>query len=288
MNKIYSLLSAAILLAGTAHAKTYTLNSGKWNDANTWNGEYAGNTIKAEDIVIVSGQVTVTNPIVIEGTLKVEKGASFVGMKDLLVTRSGTFINNGNTVMKRIINEGTINNNLMMEAMLDIENKGTIDNNNNVVAGNNLHHFAGNAKGNGGAYFINNNVHTSSTAKFGGDVKVFYGNALETAHAASKPSMKLDAAIGEGSVVLSVNNASKTDVSLFSIEKSNDGKTFTLLEMINKVNTEGEVAMNYTDNKINSNITYYRVTAISSKGEETVLPIATVKVPFENMFSMAK
>jgi hypothetical protein len=288
MKKIYPLLSAAILLAGTVNAKTYTLGSGKWNDANTWNGEYAGNTIKADDVVIVSGQVTVTNPIIIEGTLKVEKGASFVGMKDLLIAKSGTFINNGNTVLKRIINEGTIKNNLMMEAMLDIENKGLIDNNNNVVAGNNLHHYAGTAKGNGGAYFINNTINTSSSAKFGGDVKVFYGNAIENSNASVMPAMKLNAAIHQGSVILSVSNPAKADVSLFSIEKSTDGKNFTLVEMINKVNPESETAMNYTDHKVNSNITYYRVTAIGSNGEEIVLPVATVKVPFENMFSMAR
>lgn len=288
MKKIYSLLSVAILLAGTANAKTYTLTSGKWNDTKTWNGEFAGNTIKAEDVVIVSGQVTVTNPIIIEGTLKVEKGASFVGMKDLLVAKSGTFINNGNTVMKRIINEGTINNNLMMEAMIDIENTGSIENNNNVVAGNNLHHYAGNAEGKGGAYFINNTVNTSSVAKFGTDVKVFYGNAIENSNASVAPAMKLDATINESSVVLSVNNPSKKEISLFSIEKSTDGKNFTLVEMVSRVNTDGTVALNYTDNNVNNNTIYYRVTAIGSNGEETVLPVAMVKAPFEEIFSMAR
>lgn len=288
MKKIYSLLSAAILLAGTANAKTYTLTSGKWNDAKTWSGEFAGNTIKAEDVVIVSGQVTVTNPIIIEGTLKVEKGASFVGMKDMLVAKSGTFINNGNTVMKRIINEGTINNNLMMEAMIDIENKGSIENNNNVVAGNNLHHYAGNAEGKGGTYFINNTVNTSSVAKFGTDVKVFYGNAIENSNASAAPAMKLDATINESSVVLSVNNPSKKEISLFSIEKSTDGKNFTLVEMVSSVNTDGTAALNYTDNNVNNNTIYYRVTAIGSNGEETVLPVAMVKAPFEEIFSMAR
>ncbi|NJO91156.1 MAG: hypothetical protein HC831_20950 [Chloroflexia bacterium] len=75
--------------------------------------------------------------------------------------------------MKRIINEGTINNNLIMEAMMDIENKGAIDNNNNMVAGNNMQNYGGNAAGNGGAYFVNNTISTSPSAKFGAVCKSF-------------------------------------------------------------------------------------------------------------------
>ncbi|MCW5908411.1 MAG: hypothetical protein KIS94_11165 [Chitinophagales bacterium] len=288
MKKLYTLLSAAILLSFNTQAKTYTLGSGKWNDANTWNGDYAGNTVKAGDVVIITGQVTVTNPVLVEGVLKVEKGASMVGMKDLVVTKNGTFVNNGNTVMKRIINEGTIENNLIMEAMLDIENRGSMDNSSNVVAGNNMQNYGGNAKGNGGAYFINNNITTSPSAKFGSDVKVFYGNAIENSNTAEVSALGLEATISENSVVLNVTNPSKIAVSLFSIEKSHDGKSFTLVDMISKVNNDSDVAMNYTDTKINSNLTYYRVKAINTAGEETVLPIATVKVPFGEMWSMAK
>lgn len=288
MKKFYLLFTASLMLAGAADAKTYTIGSGKWNDAKIWNGDYAGTTVKAEDVVIISGQVTITTPIVVEGVLRVEKGASMVGMKDLMVTSSGTFVNNGNTVMKRIINEGTINNNLIMEAMMDIENKGSIDNNNNMVAGNNLQNYGGDASGKGGAYFINNNISTSPAATFGSDVKVFYGNAIENQPTASAVSMNLDAKIDNNSVVLNVSNPEKVSVSMFAVEKSNDGKNFTLLEMINKVNAADEIAMSYTDTKVNSNMTYYRVKAINSNGDETVLPVATVKIPFDNVFSMAK
>lgn len=288
MKKFYLLFTASLMLAGAADAKTYTIGSGKWNDAKIWNGDYAGTTVKAEDVVIISGQVTITTPIVVEGVLRVEKGASMVGMKDLMVTSSGTFVNNGNTVMKRIINEGTINNNLIMEAMMDIENKGSIDNNNNMVAGNNLQNYGGDASGKGGAYFINNNISTSPAATFGSDVKVFYGNAIENQPTASAVSMNLDAKIDNNSVVLNVSNPEKVSVSMFAVEKSNDGKNFTLLEMINKVNAADEIAMSYTDTKVNSNMTYYRVKAINSNGDETVLPVATVKMPFDNVFSMAK
>jgi len=262
------------------------LGTGKWNDANVWNGDFAGNTIKAEDVVIISGQVTITNPIVVEGTLQVEKGASMIGMKEMVVAKSGKFVNNGNTVLKRIINEGSISNNLVMEAMLDIENKGTIENNNNVVAGNNMQNYGGNATGKGGAYFVNNTINSSPSAKFGNDVKVFYGNAIENQTAANVTTMNLQANINQNSVVLNVTNPKNVEVSVFSIEKSNDGKNFTLVEMVNK--TGNDFAMTYTDTDVNSNLTYYRVKAINSNGEETLLPVATVKVAFEDMFSMAK
>ncbi len=288
MKKIYTLLTASLMIAGVANAKTYTIGSGKWNDAKIWNGDYAGTTVKATDVVIISGQVTITSPIVVEGVLRVEKGASMVGMKDLMVTASGTFENNGNTVMKRIINEGTIHNNLIMEAMLDIENKGSIANNNNMVAGNNMQNYGGDASGKGGAYFVNNNITTSPAATFGSDVKVFYGNAIENQSSASAVSMNLDAKIDNNSVVLKVSNPEKVSVSMFAIEKSNDGKNFTLVEMVNKINAADEIAMSFTDTKVNSNMTYYRVKAIDSNGDETVLPVATVKMPFDNVFSMAR
>ena len=273
--KNFSTLFAAIIIFSTVNAKTYTVGSGKWSDASVWGGQYIGSVIKADDVVIVTGQMTMNTSIVVEGTLTVEKGAGMIGMKDLVVARTGKFVNNGNTVMKRIVNEGSISNNLIMEAMMDIDNKGAIENNNNMVAGNNFDNFGGNAAGKGGAYFVNNNVSASASAKFGSDVKVFYGSAIENSNATSVAALNLNATVKTNAVVLSVANPSKMDISLFSIEKSNDGKNFTLIEMVSV--SKSDVAMTYTDNNVNNNLTYYRVKAINANGNETVLPVATVK-----------
>ncbi len=275
MKKVSTLFTAIIIFAA-ANAKTYTVGSGKWSDAAVWGGQYIGSTIGANDVVIITGQMTMNTSIVVEGTLQVEKGAGMVGMKDLVVAKNGKFVNNGNTVMKRIMNEGTINNNLIMEAMMDIDNKGSIANNNNMVAGNNLNNFGGNAAGNGGAYFVNNNVSASAASKFGADVKVFYGSAIENGTASINSSLNLSADVKLNAVELSVSNPSKVDVSLFSIEKSTDGTNFTLVEMVSGI-SKNEVAMTYTDNSINNNLTYYRVKAINANGVETVLPVAAVK-----------
>ena len=177
MKILYTILAASFI-TNIANAKTYTVSSGKWTDKKIWNNEYPGTTIKADDVVIITGQVTMNEGIVVEGTVTVEKGACMIGMKDLVILKSGKFINNGNTVMKRIVNEGSIDNNLIMEAMMDIDNKGNIGNNNNMVAGNNFENFGGKAAGNSGAYFIENSVYTSPASSFGKDIKVFRGDMM--------------------------------------------------------------------------------------------------------------
>ena len=284
MKKVYTILAIFATIT-TANAKTYSIGSGKWSDASVWNGQYIGSTIKADDVVIITGQITMNTSIVVEGTLQVEKGAGMVGMKDLVVAKTGTFVNNGNTVMKRILNEGLIKNNMSMEAMMDIENKSSIENN-NMISGNSFDNFGGTAEGNNGSYYINNNINTSPASKFGADVKVFYGNANQSEATASS-TMNLTANITTDAVVLSVANPAKKDVSVFSVEKSDDGVNYALLEMVTNIHKEGDVAMIYSDYNITNKITYYRVTAITVNGDNTVLPIAAVKVPV-NGYAMAR
>jgi hypothetical protein len=275
--KIFYTILAAILLTNFAAAKTYTLGSGKWTDAKVWNNDYPGTTIKASDVVIITGQVIINTGIVVEGTLTVDKGAFMVGMKDLVISKSGRFVNNGNTVMNRIVNEGIINNNLLMEAMSDVDNKGSIQNNNNMVAGNNFENFGGNANGNGGAYYVNNNVFTSPASKFGAQVKVFYGSEIENSQETVKTtSLFLNASFKTNSgVILNISNPENLDITSYQIEKSFDGSNYTLLETILNSNS----TLSYTDNKVDNNLAYYRVKALSAKGEEIVLPVATIKAP---------
>ena len=284
MKVFYSILTAT-LISNFAVAKTYTLGSGKWTDAKVWNNDYPGTTIKSSDVVVITGQVTMNAGIVVEGTLTVDKGAFMVGMKDLVISKSGRFVNNGNTVMKRIVNEGTIDNNLIMEAMNDVDNKGLIENNNNMVAGNNFENFGGRANGASGAYFVNNNVFTSPAAKFGSDVKVFYGNALQQPEQKGKAtSLFLNAAFKPSNgVVLNISNPENLKISAYKIEKSFDGNSYTLLETVSSTSS----SLKYTDSKVSNSLTYYRVKALSSTGEEIMLPVATVKAPSSNAFSMA-
>jgi hypothetical protein len=276
MKTFYAIL-VSLLISNFATAKTYTLASGKWTDAKIWNNDYPGTTIKANDVVIITGQVTMNAGIVVEGTLTVNKGAFMVGMKDLVISKSGTFVNNGNTVMNRIVNEGTINNNLFMEAMNDVDNKGAIQNNNNMLAGNNFDNFGGKANGTGGAYYVNNHVFTSPSSKFGAEVKVFNGNEIENSQQVEKTtSLFLNASFkANRGVTLSISNPANLDITSYQIEKSADGSNYTFLETIANNNS----VLNYTDSKVNNSLTYYRVKATSANGEEIILPVATVRTP---------
>ena len=167
---------ATLMIVNFASAKTYILESGKWTDAKIWNNQYPGTTIHADDVVIIRGQVVLTTPITIEGTLQVEKGAYMVGMQTLLISQSGKFINNGNTVMKGIVNEGMINNNLIIEAKADADNLGTINNNNLLSASHNFNNLRGNAGGKGGLYIADNNINNSPEATLGHEVRFLVGN----------------------------------------------------------------------------------------------------------------
>jgi hypothetical protein len=153
----------AMLCAISTSAKTYTISSGKWTDSKVWGNDYIGTIVKADDVVIITGQVTLTVPLVIEGKLQVERGASLVGMKDLFVSRGGSFINYGNTVVRSITNSGTITNHLSLEAMSDIQTTGTLENNSYMLAGNDFKSNGGNAYGRGGRIYANNEASVSGT-----------------------------------------------------------------------------------------------------------------------------
>lgn len=284
MKKVYSLF-AALLILTAANAKTYTVGSGKWSDASIWGGQYIGTTIKAEDEVIITGQVTMNTSIVVEGSLTVEKGAGMVGMKDLVIAKGGAFVNNGNTVMKRILNRGSLKNNMVMEAIMDIQNESSMENN-SIISGNSFDNFGGTAAGNNGAYFVNNSVNSSPASKFGADVKVYYGNANEGQPTAAS-IMNIETSVSSEAVVLSVINPSRKDVSVFSIEKSTDGVNYSLIEMVTRIAKDNDVAMSYTDYTVNNQLTYYRVTAITVNGDNTVLPVTAVKAPVSG-FAMAR
>ena len=177
--KTLTLLLAILLFTITVQAKTYIIGSGKWSDASIWGGEYMGSVIKIGDSVIVTGQITMNTAIVVEGTLVVGKGATMSGMKDLTVTPKGVFVNNGNTVVKRILNAGSIQNNMIMEAMMDIENRSSIVNNNAMITGNNFDNIEGTAAGDKGSYLINNKINASPSSILNSNVRVFTGSITE-------------------------------------------------------------------------------------------------------------
>ena len=171
--KVISLMVTVMLFSSSLTAKTYTIGSGKWTDPRVWGNEYIGSVIKAGDVVIIKGHITLTIPLLVEGILQLERGASIMGMKDLTVAQTGRFVNNGNTVVRSIINEGSICNNCVMEAMSNIQNTSTIENNHNMLAGNNFSSAGGNAYGKGGRIYANNSATVSVSTELGLGVNVY-------------------------------------------------------------------------------------------------------------------
>jgi hypothetical protein len=181
-------LAALVLTINIASAKTYVaINSGKWSDAATWENGAPGNQINADDEVIVKNHITMNTDVAVKGTLTIEKGFTVMSNKSLFVANGGKLTNNGNLTVKRIVNEGTINNNSMIESMVDTENKGTFNNNQNMVAGSNILNFGGTITGNKGSYFANGSVIASTDAKFGNDVKI-YANPTQSGAASADVS----------------------------------------------------------------------------------------------------
>src|ERR1700761_2871742 len=101
-----------------------------------------------------------------------------LGLKDLVIAKSGTFINNGNTAMDHIINQGNVMNNKSMEAITNIDNSGRVNNTSNMVAGNNFNN-SGTVEGKKSTYFVQNSLVNSGASKFGTEVKFFCGNSVE-------------------------------------------------------------------------------------------------------------
>ncbi len=261
---------AAIAIVNFSYATTYTaINSGKWSDANTWDKEAPGATISANDEVIIKNHITMNTDVTVNGTLKLEKGTSMMSNKSLVIGAEGKMINNGNLTVKRIYNEGSIINNAMLEAMNEIENKGNIDNNQNMVAGTNLMNFGGKAAGTKGTYFANGSVIASTDAKFGNDVKIY---ANPSQGSSTETGMSLEAQPVNGNVILTVNNPNGEAVKKFTIEKSYNGATYEVVTDVTASNTS--VAMIYQDKNVSQETVHYKVKVNGSN----YLPQATVRM----------
>lgn len=272
--KTIALAAAAFFFASTVSAKTYTaINSGKWSDAKTWENGTPGNEISTNDVVVVKSHITINTEVAVQGTLIIEKGFTVISNRSIHVTTTGTIVNNGNVTFKKLINEGKINNNSMIEAMGDIENRGDITNNSNAVAGTNLLNFGGSIQGKKGAYFANANVIASSGAVFGNDVKIYHSGDQNTG---IETAMKLDADVLNHTVLLSVENPNKETVKSVVVERSFDGKNYSVVAEMSAS------SLVYQDKNIDSELVHYKVKVNGS----TYLPTATVKIAGESSASI--
>ncbi len=226
-----ALILCALLAAKNSEAKTYTAaQHGKFTDEKIWFPSYPGNNIDANDSIIITSQVVLNTPLSIAGVFTVEKGASFQGNKDVAISQTGKLVNKGNTVVRRLLNEGQLDNQLVFETMLEIENRGAINTSSATVAGTSLLNQNGILSGTKGSYFSNSTIISSPASVYEKGVKVFeasYTNPMAEIDEALYCNSTLNAfASGKQSVRIEIAHSGKEKFSSIILEKSTDGKYF--------------------------------------------------------------
>lgn len=130
------------------HASTVFLSSGKWSVL------YSKNTVEAGTKLVITGDVTVDVPLLIEGTIEITKGASLLGLRTVYVTPAGRLLNQGSIVFNSLFNSGHITNNSIIELMYDLENDGILQNNHLINCGRAFYCNKGTVKGSNSRYYI--------------------------------------------------------------------------------------------------------------------------------------
>ena len=185
--KTINSIFVGVLFTLSLHATTCTIHSGKWTDPLVWSNHYIGSTIIAGDMVIITGQVTMNTALVIEGTLEIKKGAGLIGMNNLTISKNGKLLNNGNTVVKEMVNRGNISNSGCLEAITNIENQSAIENTSHIIACNNLSSSSGNISGRDGSFYGNHSVSISASTEVSSGIKFFCENESKTAVSMRQP-----------------------------------------------------------------------------------------------------
>jgi len=262
----------ALSLSTTSFAKTYTvINSGKWSDQSIWEGGSPGKNVEETDVVVVKNHLLISNDLEINGTLIVEKGNTVVSSKSVVIGKSGHLINNGIINVRRLMNEGDVQNYASLESMMEIQNSGSFTNNLNVVSGTSLLNYGGKLDGKDGRFFANESVISSPSAKISNSIRVYSGGGLYQTPVAANEQAPLPASAfyiesqtRENMVILTVNNLKNEAANNFKIQRSFDGEQFE--EVATIPNSKNEIAMLYQDKAINHPTVFYKIQVETDKG----------------------
>lgn len=274
-----STLTCSLLLSFSANAKTYTATaSGKWNDVSIWEGEKPNNFINSGDVVIIQGHVLISEDIAINGSLIVDKNASFITNKSVAISNNGQLVNNGSVNAKRIINEGKIENFGSLETMNELQNNGNFNNDQNVVVGTSMINQGGSLNGNNGSYFANTNVVTSHGATYSDNINVFVGGG-ETSNSLVENEFNVELLSQGNNVTLTVQNVSDKKVLNYEVLKSTDGISFNKIDYNHNVKND---LLIIHDNDIAESSVHFKVNVITTAGNIT-LPTASIGLGNSNM-----
>lgn len=140
-----------ILLLGisfSVQAATVFLPSGRWSEV------YSKNTVEAGTKLVITGHVTVDIPLLILGSIEIAKGASLSGLKPVYIAPAGSLHNEGNIVLKSLLNSGQIVNNGIIDLMYDLENEGILQNNHLINCARSFYCHGGTLGGGNSRYYI--------------------------------------------------------------------------------------------------------------------------------------
>lgn len=127
------LLSANLMVKAEIFS---TKQSGNYDQREIWSPYYPGNVIKEEDTVVINNEINHNIDLVIRGTMVVQENASLSGIKKLIIIKSGTLLNLGNSKFGALTNRGVIYNQQKLEVALDFINSGNIINYSNIDVAN--------------------------------------------------------------------------------------------------------------------------------------------------------
>ncbi len=258
-----ALVIGTLAFANICLAKTYVASSsGKWSSPSTWEGEQPTKSINSDDVVIIKNHVLAADDISINGMLVIERNASFISSKSIVVANNGQLINNGSLSVKRMMNEGKVENNGDFETMNEFQNNGNISNSQNVVVGTNMLNQGGRIEGQNGSYFANDELISSKDATYGDNVKIFYGTKAPM-NTTSK-DFNVEVATSDNNVTLTVQNISDKRVIGYEVTKSNDGETFT--PIANNQNAKADYLIVQDNNNMNG-VVHYKITALTASGK---------------------
>lgn len=267
-----------------ANAATFkTTAYGKFSDEKVWEPTYPGNMVKEGDSIIISSQIILNVPITIQGVLVIEKGAGLQGNKDILVTKSGSLSNKGNTVVKRLLNEGKINNELVLETMMEMENTGWVHNSSVTLSGSNLLNRGGVLDGKNGNYFSNNSVIASPNSIYGKNIKILqstsFSNPINEIDESVYCNASMNVFAGEGNkVFVEITSSRLKELTSVSLEKSLDGKIFYKIDE----QKAGDNTLVIQDNVANEDALWYRFSGYDEQGKKYAFPEALIKISNKN------
>ncbi len=271
----------ALAIANSCLAKVYVASSaGKWNNPLIWEGEQPSKSISNEDVVIIKNHVVIGEDINIDGILVIEKSSSFISSRSIAVASNGQLINNGNLSVRRMINEGKIENYGSFETMSELQNNGNINNTQNVVAGSSILNQSGRLEGDNGTYFANTSVITSKDATYSENVNIYYGGELPTNTTTKDFNVEIETL--DNNITLTVQNISNKKVMRYEVTKSTDGENF--VNVVANQNPKNDLLIIY-DNDIQQSIVHYKVAAITATNEKINIPTTSVSLG-NSTFSM--